>query len=127
MSDMANKKLRIERYKDKKRKKNLKRGRKIIYAEEEEMSKKERKEKDNEFIQFFKQEVEPILRKYVPLNNRELWYYQFYLLPDEDITAEEYVESLFFLLNEPKLSFDFKSLVLQIAYIVVFKYLKSKA
>jgi len=94
---------------------------------EENMSRQNKQVIKSDFKQFFEKEIRPLIEQYIPLSNRELWYYQFYINVVDDIDPKEYVESLFFLLNEPKLSFDFKSLILQIAYIITFKYLKSKA
>jgi len=83
-------------------------------------------EKDESFQKFVEKEIRPLVENYRPLNNREEWYHQWDLIPLKDESPDEYTKRLMEIRKDPKVTWQFKTFILQIVSTVYYGYLKSK-
>ena len=84
------------------------------------------KKMSKEFQEFMQKEVIPLIQNYKAKNNREKWYQQFYLVPNEPVEPYTYIKMLLKLREDSKVTFQFKVFMLQLASIVNTRFLESK-
>jgi hypothetical protein len=78
----------------------------------------EGEEMSEEFRKFLQKEIKPILENYHVMNNREEWYVKWYLDPPAGISPAEYVATIFKLREDPKVTWQFKTFLLQLVSII---------
>ena len=79
-----------------------------------------------EFREFLKQEIIPLIQNYTPKNNQEEWYCKWKLIPAQQTYPDTYIKMLLKLREDSKVTFQFKVFMLQLASIINNKFLKSK-
>jgi len=83
-------------------------------------------EKDKSFRKFVEEVIRPLVESYKPLNNREEWYCHWDLIPMENEEPDTYTKRLMEIRKDPKVTWQFKTFILQIVSTVYYGYLKSK-
>jgi len=77
-----------------------------------------------EFQKFLEREIIPFIEEYKPKNNREQWYCKWKLIPAQKIDADTYIALLLKLREDPSVTWQFKTFLLQIINIIYFKYVE---
>jgi len=83
-------------------------------------------EKDKSFRKFVEEVIRPLVENYRPLNNREEWYHHWDLIPLENESPDEYTKRLMEIRKDAKVTWQFKTFILQLVSIVHYRYLKSQ-
>jgi len=83
-------------------------------------------EKVRSFQKFVEEVIRPLVENYRPLNNREEWYTKWDLIPTVDEDVNSYTKRLMEIRKDPKVTWQFKTFILQIVSTVYYGYLKPK-
>jgi len=78
------------------------------------------------FEKFVEEEIIPLLENYRPMNNREEWYQHWDLFPMENEDPDSYMKRLMELRKDPKVTWQFKTFILQVVSTVYYGFLKPK-
>jgi len=78
----------------------------------------EEKEVSQEFQEFLKQEIIPLIQNYTPKNNQEEWYCKWKLIPEENESLDSYIKRLLELRKDEKVTWQFKTFLLQLVSII---------
>jgi len=76
------------------------------------------------FEEFAEKVIKPIVKNYKPMNNREEWYHRWDLIPYGNIDPNAYTKRLMQIREDPKVTWQFKTFLLQLVSIVHHHYLK---
>ena len=79
-----------------------------------------------QFEEFVEKVIKPLVENYKPLNNREEWYCEWDLIPYDHEDPNVYTKRLMEIRKDPKVTWAFKTFVLQLVSTVHFGYLKMK-
>ena len=80
------------------------------------------------FQEFIEKVIAPIVQNYEPLNNKEAWYCKYYLIPpeSEQTDPKKYADMLMEIRKDPKVTWEFKTFLLQLVSIVYNHYINIK-
>jgi len=85
-------------------------------------------EKVSNMSQSFQEFIEKVVQNYEPLNNKEAWYCKYYLIPpeSEQTDPKKYADMLMEIRKDPKVTWEFKTFLLQLVSIVYNHYIKGE-
>jgi hypothetical protein len=78
------------------------------------------------FEEFVEKIIRPLVENYRPMNNQEEWYCHWDLIPYDHEDPNVYTKRLMEIRKDPKVTWQFKTFVLQLVSVVHFGYLKLK-
>ena len=78
------------------------------------------------FDEFVEKVIRPLVQNYKPMNNREEWYTRWDLIPYQDEDPDTYTKRLMRIREDPKVTWGFKTFLLQLVSTVYYQYQKPR-